>query len=163
MQDAFKDVVFIAKSAFKATKFTAKLIVSGFKISKHTINAGYIFTKDTYNFCNNIQKLNSKKQNFVKKRYKKINSKMKVFFSYYFVFSYFFFTIFNLFLVKLKFSLDALKVLKEWFEINRLNPYASKKVKAELAKKTNLSLKSITYWLLNKRRRIKNQSITDSK
>lgn len=53
-----------------------------------------------------------------------------------------------------------MKILQEWYEQNKEKPYASKQTRIELAQKTNLSVKSVSNWLRNKR---KNKKIPNEK
>ncbi|KAF2758415.1 hypothetical protein EJ05DRAFT_475731 [Pseudovirgaria hyperparasitica] len=56
-----------------------------------------------------------------------------------------------------RFSRPALKILKEWMEEHRSNPYPSEEEKAILAKRTSLSMNQVNNWLANTRRREKNK------
>lgn len=52
------------------------------------------------------------------------------------------------------------KVLEEWFELNKKNPYATKKQRIELANKSNISYEKVTKFLQNARLRYNQKQLT---
>ncbi|XP_062573442.1 uncharacterized protein LOC134235321 [Saccostrea cucullata] len=51
---------------------------------------------------------------------------------------------------------EARRILSEWYEANRENPYPSDEVKSELAKRTGISEQQVKSWFANKRSRANN-------
>jgi hypothetical protein len=51
-------------------------------------------------------------------------------------------------------SKESKTILEDWLKNNIHQPYASFDEKTELSKKTHLSLKQVTYWLNNKRKKL---------
>lgn len=51
-------------------------------------------------------------------------------------------------------NFQSKNILELWFSQNILYPYANKETKKELSDKTNLSVKQITQWLINQRKKI---------
>lgn len=64
---------------------------------------------------------------------------------------------------KKNYNPETVLVLEEWFIKNLDNPYASAKMKIELAKKTSLSVQQVSKWLMNKRKKIKEKPFNSVK
>lgn len=60
-----------------------------------------------------------------------------------------------------RFNTESILVLNEWVRLNINYPYASKKVKQELAVKNNLTIQQIENWLCHTRKRLQILGITD--
>jgi hypothetical protein len=56
----------------------------------------------------------------------------------------------------MKYDKNSTDALVNWSQQHQSHPYATKKEKEELAIKTSLSIKQITTWLINVRRKILN-------
>jgi hypothetical protein len=52
------------------------------------------------------------------------------------------------------YSKENVDILKNCFYANYDYPYASIQVKKDLAKKTNLNIQQVTYWLSNERKKL---------
>jgi hypothetical protein len=63
-------------------------------------------------------------------------------------------------LKRIPFSRQSIVVLEDWFDTHQDNPYASPDTKRLLATQTKLSIRQVSIWLTNERKKLK-KSKTD--
>jgi hypothetical protein len=51
------------------------------------------------------------------------------------------------------YSKEKVDILKNWFYANSNNPYTTIEIKEDLARKTNLTIQQVTFWLSNERKK----------
>lgn len=150
-QQTFENVIYLFKVGlillFEAILFSWKLLKILVKLLMFLFRKSYMFFKI---FCELYQKTNKSNE-------KPKNNKPS---SFFFIFSqrkrfiksnFFHFQGTK----RIPYSKESKDILKEWFTSNFHFPYASIKTKEELANKTRLNTRQVSFWLANERKKSK--------
>lgn len=146
-------VCFISQKVFQVFKSTFFLICN---ILSYSFEYTIVFTIFSHTFISGFIKSYQRAIHFyqIKKNHSPYQSIQFIFLIYFFNINPFLTLIFFEENKRRSYSKENVDILKNWFYANYDYPYASIQVKKDLAKKTNLNIQQVTYWLSNERKKL---------